>query len=450
MSVPVSDLQAIAPSSIIELFVLELNTTQHGTNDVYRFHAGSNLNSNGEVVWAGDTYLRFPVEAEGFEYSGNGQLPRPKIRVSNIFGTITALILSLPDGLEGAKMTRIRTLAKYLDAANFPSGNPTADSTAEFPREIFYVDRKSAETRDFVEYELAAVFDLAGIRAPKRQCIANICQWQYKSTECGYAGTAYFDANDDPVTSSANDVCGKRLSSCQARFKSFTVNGSVTSGSNQLVLTQSVIVGSGEAVSGFGIPAGTTVSSISGLTVTMSANATATTNVSKTGLIQSNTTEIVLVNSTGLAPSMAISGPDLADGTTIAAISGPTITLNQPAIRNYTLFATRTGSILTSRPSLASRIINVTTTGLTVGMSVLGPELPTDYSVKITFIGTDYVDLSYSVASPVSAQSFSFYTLSGYTPDTYNFSGNPRYVFRNPATDALPFGSYPGIGTYYT
>lgn len=184
-----AELQKIAPSAIIELFELQLNTPQHGTNDIYRFHAGANLNSNGELIWAGNNYMRFPLEAEGFEYSGNGQLPRPKIRVSNIFGTITALLLSLPGGLEGAKVTRIRTLARYLDAANFPGNvNPlgTPDSTAEFPREIYFVDRKSTETRDVVEYELAASFDLAGIRSPKRQCVSNICQWVYKSAECGY------------------------------------------------------------------------------------------------------------------------------------------------------------------------------------------------------------------------------------------------------------------------
>ena len=207
MTVPVSDLQAIAPSAVIELFELQLNTLQHGVTDIYRFHAGSNLNSNGEMVWATNSYLRFPIEAEGFEYSGNGQLPRPKVRVSNIIGTITALLLSLPDGLEGAKFTRIRTLARYIDGANFPGGsNPygTPDPTAEFPREIYYVDRKVIETRDVVEFELAAAFDLAGVRAPKRQCIANICQWVYKSTECSYTGGLA--------------TCLKTLDDCKAHF----------------------------------------------------------------------------------------------------------------------------------------------------------------------------------------------------------------------------------------
>ena len=210
MTVPVSDLQAIAPSAIIELFELDLNTAQHGITQTYRFHAGSSLNANGEVVWNGNSYMRFPIEATGFEYSGNGQLPRPKVQVSNIMGTITALLLSLPSGLEGAKFTRVRTLARYLDGANFPGNtNPygAPDPTAELPREIYYVDRKVVETRDVIEFELAAAFDLAGIRAPKRQCIANVCQWVYKSTDCGYTGGLA--------------ACDKTLAACKAHFGTY-------------------------------------------------------------------------------------------------------------------------------------------------------------------------------------------------------------------------------------
>ena len=219
VSIISGDLQGPDPSAIIELFELQLFADIHGVSDVYRFHAGTNLVNNGEVVWNGNAYLRFPVEADGFEYTGQGALPRPKIRISNILGSITAILLSLPNGLEAAKVTRIRTLGRYLDAANFPGGvNPTADSSAEFPREIYYIDRKSAENREIVEFELASVFDLAGVRAPKRQCIANICQWVYRSAECGYSAAVYYDANNNAVGSAGLDVCGKRLSSCQVRF----------------------------------------------------------------------------------------------------------------------------------------------------------------------------------------------------------------------------------------
>ena len=240
-----SHLQSINPSAVIELFQLELNAAQHGVDQTYYF-SGPETGGNNGITFGGQIYTLLPIEADGFAYSGQGSLPRPTLRASNVFNTITALVATLPNGLEGAKVTRIRTLARYVDDINFPSeagfivtqsgdnlitqggdlltgiesiGNPygTADSTATFPLEIYYVDRKSVENRNIVEFELASAFDLAGVRAPKRQCIGR-CQWVYRSAECGYTGTDYFDLNNNPVSNASEDACSKRQSSCEARF----------------------------------------------------------------------------------------------------------------------------------------------------------------------------------------------------------------------------------------
>ncbi len=175
------EISKINPSAIIELFELELSTAIHGSNDVYRFHNGSSLNANGQITWKGNAYFRFPVQAEGFAYQ-RGQIPRPSLSVSNLSSnpSISALLLAVNtvtagNDLSGAKVTRIRTLSKYLDAINFADNtNSTADPNAEFPREIYYIDRKTQETRELVAWELSAVFDLIGIRAPKRQCTRSL------------------------------------------------------------------------------------------------------------------------------------------------------------------------------------------------------------------------------------------------------------------------------------
>ena len=177
-----SDIQKVNPSAIIELFTLTLDSALHGATTVYRFHAGTNLDANGKIVWAGNEYLRFPVQATGFAYQ-RGQLPRPTLTVSNMGSpSISAILLTVNqttagNDLTGAKVVRIRTMARFLDAANFSGAtNPlgTPDPTAEFPQEIYYIDRKKAENREVVSWELAAVFDLAGIRSPKRQCTRSI------------------------------------------------------------------------------------------------------------------------------------------------------------------------------------------------------------------------------------------------------------------------------------
>ena len=172
-----SEIQKINPSAIIELFELQLSAVLHGNNTIYRFHSGLDLNANGEIVFAGNSYTRFPIEATGFAYQ-RGQLPRPKLVISNALGTISAILnlvneTTAGNDLTGATFTRIRTMARFLDAVNFPgNSNPlgTPDPTAEFKRQIFVVDRKATENREIVEFELAAALDMAGIRAPKRQC----------------------------------------------------------------------------------------------------------------------------------------------------------------------------------------------------------------------------------------------------------------------------------------
>ena len=177
-----SDIQKVNPSAIIELFTLTLDNALHGATTVYRFHAGTNLDANGKIVWDGNEYLRFPVQATGFAYQ-RGQLPRPTLSVSNMGSpSISAILLTVNqttagNDLTGAKVVRIRTMARFLDAANFSGAtNPfgTPDPNAEFPQEIYYIDRKKAENREVGSWELAAVFDLAGIRSPKRQCTRSL------------------------------------------------------------------------------------------------------------------------------------------------------------------------------------------------------------------------------------------------------------------------------------
>lgn len=185
MAIPVAELQKINPSSIIELFTLELVTALHGTqtgvptsnneNNIFRFHAGVN-ESNSDIIWQGKKYSKYPVKAEGFEYNGSGQIPRPIFTVSNVLNVITALMIQVNavtpgNDLNGSKFTRIRTMAKFLDAANFtgntnPYGTPSSD---ELPQEIYFVDRKITEDRESVKFELVSEMVLDQLFLPRRQ-----------------------------------------------------------------------------------------------------------------------------------------------------------------------------------------------------------------------------------------------------------------------------------------
>ncbi len=212
-----ADLSTLAPDAIIELFELHYDNTLHGSTDILRWHAGVNANVTGNIVWDSNEYTRLPVKAEGFEYTNSGSLPRPTLTVSNLTGLVTALLISVNEttvgnDLTGAKVKRIRTLKKFLD------GESAADPYATFPVEEWFIDRKALESRDVVSFELTSKFDLANKQLPNRQVVANICQWQYRSSECSYTGSNYFDVNNNTVSTLAQDACGKRLSSCKKRF----------------------------------------------------------------------------------------------------------------------------------------------------------------------------------------------------------------------------------------
>jgi lambda family phage minor tail protein L len=208
-----SEIQLLAPTALIELFALDLG--KYG-GPVLRWHSGTNELS-GDVVWQGATYSRFPVEAAGFDRRTGGTLPRPNIKASNVLGTLAAQSRAYGEFL-GCKLTRKRTFARYLDAVNFSTGNPTADPNQSFPDDIFYVDRKANENASFIEWELAAAFDVTGVKLPRRQVIQNCCAWIYRNSECGYTGGAVALEDGTATTVLANDKCGKRLTDCRLRF----------------------------------------------------------------------------------------------------------------------------------------------------------------------------------------------------------------------------------------
>ena len=195
MAIPISELQSLTPSAKIELFVMELVEGLHYANGnpssvptIFRFHAGTNMKTNSNIVWQNDTYERFPIVAEGFAFEGKGQIPRPTLTMSNLGGitrsgvaiTVTDLLiivnLTTPhNDLLNAKITRRQVLASSLDAQNFenntnPFGSPNNN---ELPQEIYFIDRKITESRNLVQFELVGDLDKQNLKLPKRQVTRN-------------------------------------------------------------------------------------------------------------------------------------------------------------------------------------------------------------------------------------------------------------------------------------
>jgi len=199
MAIPFAELNKINPSSIIELFELELTVGKHiatgnpsNLPTTYRFHAGANLNNFGEIEYQNVTYQRVALSAEGFEKQSSGVVSRPTITFSNLGGIVydptngTLITMSdflslvnavtLHNDLIDAKIVRKLPLASSLDDANFTSGsNPfnttvdTSNGTSDRLRdEIYVIDRKAIENRQVVQFELTAAHDLENRVVPQR------------------------------------------------------------------------------------------------------------------------------------------------------------------------------------------------------------------------------------------------------------------------------------------
>lgn len=201
-------------SALVELYILD--ATNYG-GALYYFTPQVEGGSN--IVFNGVTYIELPVEFTGMEVTGDGRLPRPHMKVANIFLTFVGLVNAYQDGV-GCKVTRLRTFQKYLD------GHTGADANAQFPVDVFYIEQKLTQNKHFIEWELVAPIDIGDKMLPRNQALA-YCSHMYRIVvdggfdnsyaTCPWRGTTYFDAEGLPTTQEL-DKCGKKLSDCELRY----------------------------------------------------------------------------------------------------------------------------------------------------------------------------------------------------------------------------------------
>jgi lambda family phage minor tail protein L len=194
----------VEPSALLELYVLYYDYQKDSQAQIY-FHGGSN-GITSKIIFDGQEYLPIPVEAEGFELLGDQRLPRPKIRVSNA-GLYISSLLRKYNNLNGAKVVRKRTFAKFLDDANFPNNkNPwgTANPSAKMPDDKYFVSRKTSENKMQVEFELVSSLELENIEIPNRKISSRYCPFIYRGYGCRY-GYNKTGQNEDRVIATVND-----------------------------------------------------------------------------------------------------------------------------------------------------------------------------------------------------------------------------------------------------
>jgi lambda family phage minor tail protein L len=211
------DIQKLDADGLVTLFEIDLSPL--GSATIYRF-CPSNTGS-GSVYFDGNEYSNMPIAADGFERNGNGPAPKPKLRVSNVTRYLHSA-LDLHNDLLGARVTRIVTMAEYLDGGN------NENNVGFFPKDIFVIDRKAVHNNVYIEWELASNLDQSGTKLPQRMALRNICTHRYRSiganggfsyinATCPYTGNTCYNG-DNETTTAANDKCAKTLAACKLRF----------------------------------------------------------------------------------------------------------------------------------------------------------------------------------------------------------------------------------------
>lgn len=202
------EVMQLSPSTIISLyeidvtdllidnqFIFDENSVSESETKL-RFHnTNTFVVQKKSIIWRGKEYIAAPIRITGFESTLQGALPKPVMGISvsdQSVGAFSVLksYLSKLDDLVGAKVTRYKTFAKFLDQVNFNYHTPPQgfdpDITAEFPREVYYIERKSTENKFTLEFELASNLDVEGVRLPRRIVLKDRCPWSYRGAGCCY------------------------------------------------------------------------------------------------------------------------------------------------------------------------------------------------------------------------------------------------------------------------
>lgn len=199
----VRELVDLEPTAMLDLFLIYYKFPRDDFNFV-AISPSSNGVENG-IIWQGLQYLPVPIETEGFKTIGEQELPKPKIRISNKDFFASRYISKFED-LVGAKVVRKRVFARFLDDANFTNsgGNPfgAADPEAGLPDEVYYINRKSSESKSLMEFELVTPLEMENYKVPNRAGFSRYCYWVYRGYGCKYAGIPKTDIKGDAFSSS--------------------------------------------------------------------------------------------------------------------------------------------------------------------------------------------------------------------------------------------------------
>lgn len=193
---------SLTPDALIDLYEIDFSNLQPNfeeLKDLYGINIGADtvyrfcpmINGTNPIVWQGYSYQPLPIKVDGFENKSDGRLPRPKLTIANPEGLFSKIVHSNQD-FANCKVTRKRTYARFLDSENFPQGvNPfgMSDQNSHLIDDVYFINNKTAENKNFIEFELVSALELEESYVPARVVLSGYCNFTYRcSIGCGYKG----------------------------------------------------------------------------------------------------------------------------------------------------------------------------------------------------------------------------------------------------------------------
>jgi phage-related protein len=226
-----NDYQKLEPGNTVRLF--EVDGTAFGVGEVLRFHNHNIPHTEAEISaaggdesklpaksiwWQGVEYSAWPCQIDGLEKSTTGSGATPKLTVANLDGSITALCLAYDDLLKATVTIHDTWRSIWMRAISLRqrcrshSGNIAG---------LVYRREKYRNIRGY-RVSVNQPDGPAGGNDPDPQ-LHSLCSWcirgKYRSGDgCDYAGTNYFDKNNNPVADPSLDQCNGTLTACKLRF----------------------------------------------------------------------------------------------------------------------------------------------------------------------------------------------------------------------------------------
>jgi lambda family phage minor tail protein L len=150
--------QTLHQPALLDFFEVDLRPI--GQPIVLRY-VNTSQSNNAQLRWAGQDWIPYPIDASGFELTASGSIPTPTVRVANVFGAITGLILAY-QGLIGAKVTRYKVFETNLDTRQGANPNDIENT------QIWYIARYT-ENATSVTFTLRHPLELQNVKIPRRR-----------------------------------------------------------------------------------------------------------------------------------------------------------------------------------------------------------------------------------------------------------------------------------------